>query len=108
MEPRVWSMRAGAPKPPEPAVYVGRPSVWGNPYVRRGATSTFSVWEVDDPIAAYETWLLSQPKLMAMLPDLRGRHLYCWCAPKPCHGDVLLRLANPGVRPADAQLKLGL
>jgi hypothetical protein len=25
--------------------------------------------------------------------ELNGRDLVCWCAPLPCHGDVLLRLA---------------
>lgn len=25
---------------------------------------------------------------------LRDKDLVCWCAPLPCHGDVLLRLAN--------------
>ncbi|HEY1865170.1 MAG TPA: DUF4326 domain-containing protein [Roseiarcus sp.] len=25
---------------------------------------------------------------------MRGKDLACWCAPKPCHGDVLLRRAN--------------
>jgi len=28
--------------------------------------------------------------------DLRGKNLACWCPPgTPCHGDVLLSLANP-------------
>jgi hypothetical protein len=31
---------------------------------------------------------------MAALHELAGRDLVCWCAPLPCHGDVLLRLAN--------------
>jgi hypothetical protein len=31
---------------------------------------------------------------MAALPELRGKDLICWCAPKPCHADVLLDLAN--------------
>jgi hypothetical protein len=26
--------------------------------------------------------------------ELRDRDLVCWCAPDPCHGDLLLRLAN--------------
>ncbi len=25
---------------------------------------------------------------------LRGKNLACWCAPRACHGDVLLRVAN--------------
>lgn len=30
----------------------------------------------------------------AAITELRGKHLACWCAPKPCHADVLLRFAN--------------
>ena len=69
-------------------VYIGRPSIWGNPFVI-GKDGTRA-----DVIAKYETWLLRQPRLMAQLDRLRGRNLVCWCAPLPCHGDVLLRLAN--------------
>ena len=29
----------------------------------------------------------------AALPELRGKILGCWCAPKVCHGDVLVELA---------------
>jgi len=28
------------------------------------------------------------------LSPLRGKDLVCWCAPLPCHADVLLELAN--------------
>jgi hypothetical protein len=45
-------------------------------------------------IAKYADWLPTQPQLIARLPELRGKVLGCWCAPKPCHGDVLVRLAN--------------
>jgi hypothetical protein len=31
---------------------------------------------------------------MEALHELRGRDLICWCAPLPCHGDVLLRLVR--------------
>lgn len=34
-------------------------------------------------------------KLIARLPELRGKDLACWCSPdKPCHADVLLEIAN--------------
>jgi hypothetical protein len=26
--------------------------------------------------------------------ELRGKHLVCFCAPKACHADTLLRIAN--------------
>lgn len=71
-------------------VYVGRgnASPWGNPF-REGRDGTR-----DEVIAKYERWLKSKPELMAKLPQLRGKVLGCWCAPEPCHADVLLRLAN--------------
>jgi hypothetical protein len=45
-------------------------------------------------IAAYERWQRQQPRLMEALHEQRGVDLVCWCAPLPCHGDVLLRLVN--------------
>lgn len=69
-------------------VCVDRTSIWGNP-ARIGP---------DGPrahvIAQYEIYLKSRPDLVALIPGLRGKVLGCWCAPKPCHGDVLARLAN--------------
>ena len=73
---------------PSRAVYIGRPSKWGNPFVigRDGTRAQV--------IAKYRAWLLRNDALMAALPELRGKDLVCWCAPSPCHGDVLLELAN--------------
>lgn len=69
-------------------IYIGRPSKWGNPFVIAPSASRADV------IAQYERWIVYQPELMAALHELRGKILGCWCAPKPCHGDVLVRLAN--------------
>lgn len=73
---------------PPDAVYVGRPSKWGNPFVINSANPRAKV------IARYEAMLLDNPVLMNDLHELRGRDLVCWCAPSACHADVLLRLAN--------------
>ena len=68
-------------------VYIGRPSKWGNPFaIGRDGTRA-------QVIARYEQWVRSQPELIAALPELEGKTLGCWCAPKGCHGDVLARLA---------------
>ena len=69
-------------------IYVGRPTKWGNPYIvgRDGDRATV--------IRKYEAWLDQQAALLADLPELRGEDLRCWCAPLPCHADVLLRRAN--------------
>lgn len=86
---RVWSKRA--PKYPASAIYIGRPTKWGNPFCIGKDGSRREV------IAKYRAWLLmaEQEALReAVKSELLGKHLLCWCAPDACHGDVLLKLAN--------------
>lgn len=69
-------------------VYIGRPSKWGNPFeIGRDGTR-------EEVITKYHRWLLSQPGLVNDVYDLRGKRLGCWCAPLPCHGDILAGMAN--------------
>lgn len=82
--PKVLNKRNGMPAR---AVYVGRPSKWGNPFeIGRDGDRA----EVIEKFAAH---LLNGP-LIEDIDELRGKDLVCWCAPLPCHADVLLRLAN--------------
>lgn len=67
-------------------VFIGRPSVWGNPF-RIGRDGTR-----EEVIAKYREWVTGQTMLMARLARLRGQRLGCYCAPEPCHGDVLINL----------------
>lgn len=69
-------------------VLIDRTTVWGNPF-RIGPDG-----DRDQVIAAYEAHLRFSPELRKRLPELRGKVLGCWCAPQPCHGDVLARWAN--------------
>lgn len=70
-------------------VYVGRPSPYGNPF-REGRDGTRA-----EVIRLFEDWLLRQPELLEdVKTNLRGKILGCWCAPLPCHADVLARIAN--------------
>lgn len=48
----------------------------------------------DAVIARHERWLAGQHQLLRALDELRGKDLVCFCAPCPCHGDLLLRLAS--------------
>lgn len=79
-------------------VYVGRGkgSSFGNPYSHMESTSAqFKVATREESIQRYKVWLLSQPDLVARVKrDLRGKRLGCWCAPKPCHADILAEIAN--------------
>lgn len=69
-------------------VYVGRPSIWGNPYII-GPDGTR-----EEVIQKYRLYIQTRPDLLSQIPTLRGKVLGCHCAPKPCHGDVLAHLAN--------------
>jgi len=84
---------------PPGAVYIGRPSKWGNPFVigKHGTR--------DQVVARYRAYLLANAALMAALPELAGKHLVCWCAPDACHGDVLVELASTP-QPAKAPMVL--
>jgi hypothetical protein len=44
----------------------------------------------------YREYLLGRADLLALLPELRGRRLGCWCAPAPCHAAVIAELADAG------------
>jgi hypothetical protein len=72
-------------------VYIGRGSIWGNPF---RLADTKDDDERARVIEQYEQHLLSQPALMAQLSTLLGKRLGCFCAPKPCHGDVLKKHAE--------------
>lgn len=91
MMPRVYNRHHVHPRD---AVYVGRPSKWGNRFSHMGGAGTVKVGSRGEAIRLYKMWLLEQDDLMAALPELRGRDLLCSCAPEPCHADVLLQLAN--------------
>lgn len=81
---------------PEGAVYIGRPSLWGNPFSHQeGTSATYKVASREEAIAAYRLYLMDHPELMERArKELRGKDLVCWCAPKACHGDILLEIAN--------------
>jgi hypothetical protein len=98
--PRVLNLRDFPDGVPGGAIYCGSAmrqrrlssSPFASPFkLRRDATDT----ERTECIAMYERWLTMQPALLARLHTLAGRDLACWCAPVPCHCDVLVRLVNP-------------
>jgi hypothetical protein len=77
-------------------VYIGRAcfmggwalpaSKWANPY-------TLKMGSRDDILEKYEDYILKSP-LLKEIEELRGKTLCCWCAPQPCHGNVLIKLLD--------------
>lgn len=117
MPKRIQRMRSKGWKMPPDAVYVGRPTIFGNPWTMAGVrawlksvnvTETYSDRDrAENLVMNYRLWVegglpvtmngrLSE--IRRRLSELRGKDLACWCKPDmPCHADVLLELAN---RPA--------
>jgi len=72
-------------------VFIGRPSIWGNPF-KVGEDGTRA-----EVIQKYREWILNNPRLLGKLHEIRGKVLGCWCKPYECHGSVLADLADNGV-----------
>ena len=90
--PKVYNKRTGAPRG---AVYVGRPTKFGNPYRMHSEADRDRVCD------QYEATLLRKferdPDARRRLrEELGGKDLVCWCAPLRCHADILLKYANEG------------
>ena len=95
-KPSVYSKRNRLPRSLN-GIYVGCPSPWGNPF-RKGKDGTRA-----EAIAKFEAYALKRlSEEPEWLDPLVGKDLICWCAPLPCHADVLLRLANDIGRKNDA------
>ena len=113
MPERIQRKRTKGSKMPQGAIYVGRPSVWGNPFIvgidgtAEECVRKFEKWF--DPTIAEEGSDLYNFRMengwggnsYAILSTtaLRGKDLACWCAVDAqwCHADIILRIANEGV-----------
>jgi hypothetical protein len=86
--PRVLNATVATPSLLRRAVYVGRPTKWGNPFkISEDGTR-------EEVIEKYR-WRGERIGLdLEARAELRGKDLVCWCAPLPCHADVLLEWAN--------------
>lgn len=90
--PRVINIRSIRGVWPENTVRVDRRSRWGNHFIMRNDSDK----ERDRVCDAFEEAVKSWPPevIAALKRELRGKDLACWCAPKRCHAETLLRIAN--------------
>lgn len=100
--PTVWSHKY---ETPSGAVDIQRGSKWGNPYSHlTNSTAIYKTKTVEEAVKSYESWIMTQPSMLASLKELKGKHLVCACPPKKglgptddggyrCHGQILLRMA---------------
>jgi len=79
-------------KIPTGAVNIMRPGKWGNPFVMKLPRTDESRHDV---VVRHKYWFLANPQMMEEAKkELRGKDLVCCCAPKECHGEILLEVAN--------------
>lgn len=84
---------------PTDAIYVGRPTIVGNPYShvvstrKRPSLANIIVESREEAVKSYRKYFYESLKVNKEFRDfvmsLQGHDLVCWCAPKPCHADVI-------------------
>ncbi len=114
MPQRIQRQRVKGWRMPEGAVYVGRGSDWGNPYVvgaqvmietpsifdrvRDGASRAYYCYgpEITPDVAVllFRVWVADRLEGQ-IREELADKDLACWCPlDRACHADVLLEIAN--------------
>ena len=77
---------------PPGAVYIGRGSIWGNPFVLGKDGNRDQVCDL------HKEHLKNQIRKgdisLEQLAALKGKQLVCFCAPLRCHGDTLVMAAD--------------
>ena len=98
---RIQRRRTKGWRMPPGAVYVGRPSQWGNPFrvgtwVNLPITGREAVYNRARAVVLFRDWFNLATRLQEVARvELRGKDLVCWCPlDEPCHADVLLEWAN--------------
>jgi hypothetical protein len=117
MPKRIQRQRTNGWRMPAGAVYVGRPTKWGNPWhigdlgipdateaVRLFRAAVLGFWSNGDFCRTQAHPDSTVGRIIADAPrELAGRDLACWCPlDQPCHADVLLELANGPPRGEEA------
>ena len=76
--------------------WIDRRSAFGNPF---RLDKDGGEYTRDESIEAYEQWFYSQDQAdlrRRAREELQGKTLGCWCKPKACHGDVIVRFLESG------------
>ncbi len=121
MPERIQRLRTAGWRKPDNCVIVTRPSRYGNPFTIAGALEAEIADNVEDArkrcAETFRHWLdgdlyggdgpegtawskEARDRILAGLPELRGKDLACYCPlPEPgqpdhCHAAVLLSIAN--------------
>lgn len=93
-------------------VYIGRPSIFGNPFSHKtGTKAEVLVPTREEAVEKYRQWINGEivvknisPPTLEQIKELKGKVLGCWCYPHACHGDILAEICNSsGEEDADSR-----
>ncbi len=77
-------------------IYIGRPSLFGNPYSSKDSKIAEHVGSKKEAIEKYREHILENTdildELIKQLEENDYNKLGCYCKPAGCHGDVLKEL----------------
>lgn len=87
-------------------VYIGRGSIYGNPYthIKTGKTkATYVVATRKEALESYRDYIINNPELLNNIEQLRGKTLGCFCVKSDeykegdkllCHGQIIQALLD--------------
>lgn len=102
---RIQRHRMKGWRTPPDTRYVGRPTVFGNPFDWRACSPDIGSqeWAKCVSVMFFREWIngtregfeARRLQLLDRLSELQGKNLSCWCGiNEPCHADVLLAIVN--------------
>jgi len=92
-------------------VYIGRPSILGNPFTHLNRESTLAKYQCltrDESIIKYEEYFYimlekdsefkREVERLVLIAEERDLHLVCWCTPKSCHGNIIKKYIEKRIK----------
>lgn len=77
-------------------VYIGRGSIFGNPFTHLPLARTFAMYQVDsreEAIDKYKEYFYNRiehdEEFLIEILKLKDKTLGCYCKPNSCHGDII-------------------
>jgi len=82
-------------------VYIGRGSIFGNPYTHlplKGTKATVQVKTRCEAVEKYRVYFYDRiendTEFLDEVLRLKDKVLGCYCSPKECHGDIITEFLN--------------
>jgi hypothetical protein len=87
-------MKIGNRKNGDKGVYVGRPSPLGNPFILKKESDRSHILEQYRKYLWEKIQARDETILQALSSLKDDDTLICWCHPKPCHAEIIIRAYN--------------